>query len=177
MSDKLPFMPLFVNDYLSDTTHLNCKEHGAYLLLLFCMWKNDGALPNDDAALSRMARLPVKQWRQIRGTIISFFEISGDTLSHKRIRGEKTKIEKLRNTRSQLGKIGAEAKRLKSLEPEEAIACGLLKQTSSKPPSKPQASHTSYSITNNLQAVEPVSDGDSRAAICVKYPKGNRCDN
>ena len=57
-----PFMPLYVGDYLADTTHLTCTEHGAYMLLLMSMWRNGGSLPSDDKSLARHARCTKGQW-------------------------------------------------------------------------------------------------------------------
>lgn len=168
MSDKLPFMPLYVNDYLSDTTYLTCKEHGAYLLLLFGMWKNSGSLPCDDVALSRIARLTLKEWKQIRSNVIPFFIESGAVLTHKRVTGEILKIEKLKLTRSEVGRRGGNAKSLKSQDPPVAIATSLPEQT----PSKKVPSQSSEFMGNKPLAAEPTvqppAQGDGRAALCVK---------
>lgn len=75
------WMPFYIADYLADTGHLSTVEHGAYLLLIMHYWQN-GGLPADDLKLSRITRLPLKEWLSIRDTIADLF---GDDWHHKRI--------------------------------------------------------------------------------------------
>lgn len=49
------WMPLYIADYLSDTSHLNAFEHGAYLLLLLHEWRT-GHLPNNMKRLCGVTR-------------------------------------------------------------------------------------------------------------------------
>jgi uncharacterized protein YdaU (DUF1376 family) len=60
---KFPYMPLYVDDYLSATTELSTLEHGSYLLLLFAAWKRPGCdLPDDDVKLARVVKQPLGVW-------------------------------------------------------------------------------------------------------------------
>ena len=55
MSRTDTWMPLYIGDYLADTTHLSMAEHGAYLLLIMTYWRT-GPLPDNDKALANMPR-------------------------------------------------------------------------------------------------------------------------
>jgi uncharacterized protein YdaU (DUF1376 family) len=81
---KRPWMPLYIADYLKDTTHLGALESGAYLHLIMDYWQN-GKLPNDERKLARIARLTDREWKASRETLKGFFH---DGWKHKRIDGE-----------------------------------------------------------------------------------------
>src|SRR4030095_5810089 len=42
------FMPFYTGDYLRDTRHLSCAEHGIYQLLLIYCWDQQGPAPLDE---------------------------------------------------------------------------------------------------------------------------------
>lgn len=96
-----PWMPLYVGDYLGDTSHLTTTEHGAYMLLIMHYWAK-GRLPDDDVQLSRIVRMPINAWMEIRGTIQAFFS---DGWRHKRVELELTEAARL----SAAGRTGGTA--------------------------------------------------------------------
>ena len=46
----LPYMQLYIADYLADTMHLSAEEHGAYLLLMFNYWQTGKPIPKNRLA-------------------------------------------------------------------------------------------------------------------------------
>jgi uncharacterized protein YdaU (DUF1376 family) len=78
-------MPLYVSDYLADTYHLEAREHGAYLLLIFHYWQRRQPLPDDDRKLARIARLSEHEWAEVRDIIAEFFEIRDGCWHQKRV--------------------------------------------------------------------------------------------
>jgi hypothetical protein len=76
-------MPLYVADYLADTTHLSTEAHGAYILLLMVMWKSGGELPNEDKALARIVRATPAKWQKMKAEILGFFVVVEGNLYHK----------------------------------------------------------------------------------------------
>lgn len=86
-----PWMPLYVADYLADTSHLSAAEHGAYMLLIMHYWQR-GCLPSDDRVLSRIARMTAEEWHDSKPIIAEFF---GEGWSHARIDGELSKAAAL----------------------------------------------------------------------------------
>lgn len=61
-----PWMPLWIGDYLKDTSHLCAAEHGAYLLLIMHYWQT-GSLPTEDRHLAMIARMEPKRVEKIQG--------------------------------------------------------------------------------------------------------------
>lgn len=172
MSNKLPYMPFFVADYLADTTHLTCEEHGAYMLLLMVMWKAGGSLPCEDIALARITRLPLPRWKKVAPNVLPFFVVEGAVLRHRRVSAEIEKSQKISQARSEIGKRGGEAKALKEKEAVLANAENLPKQK----PGKTLPSHTSsINTTSNSialdaarEAAPPSEDQGLSAAKCVE---------
>lgn len=76
-----PWMPLWIADYLKDTTHLGALESGAYLHLIMHYWQA-GKLPTDDRQLARVAKLTDREWKKSKATLQAFFH---DGWKHKRI--------------------------------------------------------------------------------------------
>lgn len=84
MSD-LPHMPLFVDAYLADTTHLSTEEHGAYCLLLFAMWRRNGSVPNDDKDLARIVGLSTRKWSKTKERLRPLLVFEGDAITQKKL--------------------------------------------------------------------------------------------
>ncbi len=83
------WMPLYIGDYLGDTMHLTTQQHGAYMLLLMHYWRA-GPLPDDDQALSGIARLDRATWKRAVAPVIRpFFRAAGGLLHQKRMDTER----------------------------------------------------------------------------------------
>jgi len=105
------WMPLFVADYLKDTRHLSGAEHGAYLLLLMHAWTNDGAIPDDDVRLARIACLTPKEWRAARDAVLAFWVYSDKGFRHKRVDQELARATANIEQRAAAGRASAEARK------------------------------------------------------------------
>ena len=81
------WLPLYVSDYLQDTSRLTTEQHGAYLLILMDYWLN-GPPPDDNEVLSRIARVPRGSWAVMRPVLARFFAIDGSEWRHGRLDSE-----------------------------------------------------------------------------------------
>lgn len=88
----LPYMPLYVADYLADTAHLTTTQHGAYLLLLMNYWQRGGPLPDDDKRLASIARLGLREWKRSRPVIEEFFTSTHGALVSSRVEHELARV-------------------------------------------------------------------------------------
>lgn len=84
----IPYMPLYVADYLADAGHLTTLQHGAYLLLLMNYWQRGKGLPATDAALMSITRLSRKEWEQNSEVLMEFFTEADGLWIHKRVEFE-----------------------------------------------------------------------------------------
>lgn len=136
-----PWMPLYIADYLADTSHLSAAEHGAYLLLIMHYWRS-GGLPSDDVQLARIASMSAAEWKRSRPAVAAFFH---DGWKHARIDAEIAKAAVKHERRQEAGKRGGKAKsegkqnpsnatRLLEQNPSNALA------SSSQPHSEAKAS-------------------------------------
>ncbi|MBZ9756399.1 DUF1376 domain-containing protein [Mesorhizobium sp. ESP6-5] len=121
MSER-PFMQLYVSDFIGDTLQLSTEQIGAYMLLLMAMWNAGGSLPDDDARLARVARLPLKRWRAISAELLAFFEREGDEIGHKRLTKELRKARLKSEARAAAGARGGAATALKTKAHTQANA-------------------------------------------------------
>lgn len=106
----LPYMPLYVADYLADTAHLSALENGAYLMLIMNYWQRGKALPSDPAQLARICRLTGKQWGKVKTPLGNFFEQRDGLWIHHRIETELAKVRDKSTKASNAGKASAQQK-------------------------------------------------------------------
>lgn len=109
----LPYMPLYVADYLADTSHLSAIENGAYLLLIMNYWQRGNSLPCGDDQLARVCRLTTKEWSKVKTTLCEFFDEEDGFWIHDRIETELLKVREKSIKASNAGKVSAQRKTIK----------------------------------------------------------------
>jgi uncharacterized protein YdaU (DUF1376 family) len=99
-------MPVYIGDYLADTMHLSTEQHGAYLLLLFHLWRR-GILHDDDASLGQITGLSKSGWSSHRPVLAAFFEIRDGLWHHGRVERERTRVSAKQHARAEKAKLAA----------------------------------------------------------------------
>lgn len=103
-------MPLYVGEYLADTTNLNTEQHGAYFLMLLAAWKRGGKLPKDDGQLTSITKLSPAKWKAHKAILLELFRLEGEALVHKRVTQEREKAQAISEKKAQAGAEGAAAR-------------------------------------------------------------------
>jgi len=108
----LPYMQLYVADYLADTAHLSTVEHGAYLLLIFNYWqRGESFKARDEQTLNRrlasVARLSNEEWMSVRENLAEFFDVTETEWAHHRIDRDIEVVNAKSNQASMAGKASA----------------------------------------------------------------------
>lgn len=112
----LPYMPLYVADYLADTAHLTTEEHGAYLLLIMNYWQRGKALPGDPQRLARIAGLSNERWTDVERTLNEFFEPRDGLWFHARIETELRRVREKSEKAKRAGMASVKARALTDVQ-------------------------------------------------------------
>ena len=101
---SLPYMQLYVSDYLADTAHLNAAQNGAYLLLLMNYWQRGKPLDNAGDRLAFVAKMSFEEWEDSKEILAEFFWIDGDIWTHARVENDLAKVREKSEQSSFAGK-------------------------------------------------------------------------
>ena len=105
----LPYMQLYIADYLADTMHLSAEEHGAYLLLMFNYWQTGKPIPKH--RLAKIARLTNERWADVEPSLQEFFCDNGEEWVHLRIEEDLASVREKLTKKSAAGKASVQARR------------------------------------------------------------------
>lgn len=105
----LPYMQLYIADYLADTMHLSAEEHGAYLLLMFNYWQTGKPIPKN--RLAKIARLTNERWADVEPSLREFFCDNSDEWVHLRIEEDLASVREKLTKKSAAGKASVQARR------------------------------------------------------------------
>ena len=128
---QAPYMPIFTDALIGDTTHLSAEEFGAYCLILFATWRNNGsALPDEPRRMARVCRVSERRWRErLRPILIGFFDASDGLLHQKRLEKEWNHVAKMREQNAR----AARARWLKQRDSDDTDASSPHMQPKPKP--------------------------------------------
>lgn len=113
----LPYMQLYIADYLADTMHLSTEEHGAYLLLMFNYWQTGKPIPK--SRLAKIARMTNDRWISVEDSLKEFFNEIGSEWVHSRIERDLEMVRASIEQKSAAGKASAAKRRAKKSTGEE----------------------------------------------------------
>ena len=78
------WMPLYIGDYLADTSHLDAEWSGAYLHILMHYWRK-GPLPDDLERIISITKLRSTDAPSITQALLTeFFSLNGDGRWHQK---------------------------------------------------------------------------------------------
>lgn len=112
MSDRLPSLPLFVDDYEGATVHLTLEEDGTYMRLLRLCWRTPRcSIPDDPDWIMRRMRVDRPTYDRLVVPIITeFFKRSRGRIYQKRLLQEYVYAVDVQTKRKEAGKKGGNAK-------------------------------------------------------------------
>ncbi len=164
----LPYMQLYVAEYLADTMHLSTEEHGAYLLIIFNYWQTGKPIPKP--RLPKIARLSNDRWISVEVSLSEFFNEVDDEWVHERIELDLEVVRMAQTQRVAAGKASAEARK-------QAAKAGIAKARNDRSTTVDDPlneNSTNKKRTEEIRQEEvkqPVPDAQSRADYFDRFWK------
>lgn len=176
-------MPFYTGDYLRDTRHLSCSEHGCYILAITYCWDSQGPMPLDErkqfAIVGARSGDEMEAWRRVRD---EFFVPREDGHYNVRVQLEIQRASLIVDHARERGIKSAEARRQKygTAQPQprkalESVSKGSGKASESLP--NPPSPSPSPSPKKEKTPPTPPSGGESSpgfARFWEAWPAGPR---
>lgn len=166
------FYKHYIGDFQRDTGHLSLTERGAYLCLMHHYYATEKPLPNDHAALCRVAGAITKPEREAVKSAMGFFLPVDSGLMHVRIEAEIQKAGKQADTNRQIA-MEREAARKAAREGNEQSTNRATNRDTKREPN--QTPDTITSITESVG--ESATDVDESEIVgnTLPSPAGRVC--
>lgn len=131
MSERLPSLPLFVDDYEAATAHLSIEEDGVYMRLLRLCWRTPRcSIPDEPEWIARKLRIDRDTFERVAMPIIAeFFSRARGRIYQKRLLQEFVRANEQKQRRREAGKRGGAAKAQKVHDNSSSNATVLLEAT------------------------------------------------
>lgn len=100
-------------EHMAETVRLSAEEYGCYVRLLMSYWQS-GALPDDDAVLSRVVGMTPKEWAKVRPAVEPFFDSGSGQWIHWRMDEELAKAYEAINANKARTRAATSARKAKA---------------------------------------------------------------
>lgn len=170
------WMPLFIGDFLADTSHLTTEQIGAYALLLMAMWRNGATLDPSEEELAAIARLPVERWQAHAPKLMRFLTPTAEgLLTQKRLAEEYAHAWDVYTKRVEAGQQGGrkpkapadnqtDNRMVTQTDTQTDTQTGGRERTKRPPQSQPQPQPQPQACASNSTESGKASKGDTPAA-------------
>ena len=102
------YLPLYTGDYIRDTQHLSCTEHGIYIKLLIHCWDQKGPAPADERRLMGIVNArSTDEIEAMRRVLLEYFVRMDDGWYNQRMQREIERCENISTKREDAGRRGA----------------------------------------------------------------------
>jgi len=144
-----PIWPVATDAIIADTTDLTDSETCAYIMLMICQWRLNGAgLPNDQGKLQRMSRVEKRKWKQTWANIKPLFMLENDRYFQSRVHKDWIKVMQKIVANRESGAKGGTAKSLNLKKQRLADAIETLGQKPSERGSEKLPIHEPLTINH-----------------------------